>query len=121
MAVSEISDLLGKVFTSVDDSSGDLVFTCEDDSVYKFYHAQDCCENVYIEDICGDLSDLVGIPLTVAEEIDGDEPEDSEDNYSGSVTEWTFYRFVGKGTVTVRWFGTSNGYYSTSVNFTKVK
>ena len=42
----------------------------------------------------------------------GPKPE-SADSYT-----WTFYRFsTVKGTVTVRWFGESNGYYSESVSY----
>jgi hypothetical protein len=56
----------------------------------------------------GDLGDLVGAPLTQAEFV--------EAIYGGHET-WTFYRFATrKGSVTIRFYGTSNGYYSESVN-----
>lgn len=112
----QISDMIGQTFVAVDASREDeLIFTTEDGKRYVFNHVQDCCEIVEIKDICGDLSDLVGSPLLVAEErttLDGPAPE-----YSDSYT-WTFYTFATiKGSVTVSWLGESNGYYSESVDF----
>lgn len=79
----------------------------------EFYHEQDCCEAVEIEDVAGDWADLIGYPLTYAIEAIGRE---HMQNLYDSAT-WTFYRFSGgKGTVVVRWLGTSNGYYSESVS-----
>ena len=78
------------------------------------YHMQDCCESVYIEDIVGDLDDLVGTPLLLVEEVSNYEGESKE--YSESET-WTYYRFrTIKGSVDIRWYGESNGYYSESVD-----
>lgn len=68
-----------------------------------------------IEDIVGDLSDLEGTPLLLAEEVVSYGEKDSVNKT------WTFYKFVTKkGYVDVRWYGTSNGYYSKSVNFKEV-
>jgi hypothetical protein len=79
-----------------------------------FAHQQDCCETVRINDIVGDLQDLVGEPLLVAEEVKGATEPDEEHYESYS---YTFYKFATrKGYVDVRWLGESNGYYSESVD-----
>lgn len=109
-------EMEGKVFTRVYDNGDDLVFENETER-YIFYHSQDCCESVYIESITGDLSDLVGVPLLLSEEVSNDEGplSDYEESYT-----WTFYKFgTIKGYVDVRWYGSSNGYYSESVSLRK--
>lgn len=89
----------------------ELVFVMEGGDKFTFTHIQDCCESVGIEDINGDLSDLVGTTLLVAEE----RTEWGETEW-GTYT-WTFYTFRSlKGSVDVRWCGESNGYYSESVD-----
>jgi hypothetical protein len=109
-----INDMVGKVFTSVTQDGSEMVFENETDR-FRFYHYQDCCESVYIESIVGELSDLEGEPLLIAEEVSG-ETEQINDNCSDSCT-WTFYKFATrKGYVDVRWLGESNGYYSESVD-----
>lgn len=109
-----IEAMLGKVMESVVGvpSSASMVFLGVDGTRYVFEHHQDCCEQVEIEDIIGELDDLVGWPLLMAEQASRNDPGASE---SGT---WTFYKFAtAKGYVTVRWLGTSNGYYSESVDF----
>jgi len=123
MAIERFEDLKGLTLTKVDGTKGgeSMIFTLENGERYSLYHAQDCCESVYIEDVVGDLNDLVGSPLTMAEEVsNSDNPPDGYDD-NDSFT-WTFYKLATvKGYVTVRWFGTSNGYYSESVDFEKVR
>ena len=110
---ANIVDMVGKTFTRVKSSGDTLVFENDTDR-YVFFHMQDCCESVGIEDIVGDLSDLEGEPLLIAEEVDGQSPADFEAYESYT---WTFYKFATrKGYVDVRWLGESNGYYSESVD-----
>jgi len=120
-----ISVLLGKTLLKCErseDKDGDdgIQFETADEK-YVMLHYQDCCEGVYIEDICGDLVDLVGSPILLAEESSNqdDEPPEGQGG-EGSYT-WTFYKLATvKGSVTIRWFGESNGYYSEEVDFVKV-
>ena len=116
MAIEVFTDMLGQVIERIDGSVGDdiMSFHAVGGRVFKFEHYQDCCEHVSIEDITGDLSDLIGSPITTAESVDNiDEPEVEADSYT-----WTFYRFgTAKGSITVRWLGTSNGNYSEGVSY----
>lgn len=118
MSTSEIGSMVGAVVDRVVGDKGDdrMIFYAADGRAFHFYHSQDCCESVDIEDICGDLADLIGSPIVLAEEV-SNEPEPEREYQPDSCT-WTFYRFAtAKGSVTVRWYGESNGYYSESVDF----
>ena len=117
--------LLGKILnrcetTKDGDDQDQIVFETISGQKYVMQHDQDCCESVYIEDICGDLSNLVGDPILLAEEVSNDDPPPEGTSSDDSWT-WTFYKIgTVKGTVTIRWFGTSNGYYSEEVNFKEI-
>ena len=122
--MSGISELLNKTLVSVSVSAGqdEILFICEDGAEYKMHHYQGCCESVTIEDICGNMEDLVGSPILMAEEVEsGENPEGITKEYQDSFT-WTFYKLATvKGDVTIRWYGESNGYYSESVDFEKLR
>lgn len=81
------------------------------DHYVHLYHEQDCCESVYVESVVGDIQDLIGHPLTLAEEASNDDPDALE---SGT---WTFYKLATvKGYVDIWFYGSSNGYYSEGVS-----
>ncbi len=88
------------------------------------HHHQDCCESVSIQDVCGELSDLVGTPILQAEEnSSGEDPADCpKRDYQPESMTWTFYRIATmKGQVVIRWLGTSNGYYSERISIDPIQ
>ena len=106
----------GKTFVKVSGAvgNGEMLFQTADGERFLFSHCQDCCEHVDINDIVGNLEDLVGEPLLIAEEVSG-ATEPDEEHYESYT--YTFYKFATrKGYVDVRWLGESNGYYSESVD-----
>lgn len=116
----EFSELVGKTLTSIDGlhvGSDRVTFTTSDEYRYLMWHEQDCCESVSIEDVNGDVNDLLNAPILRAYESNDPEPARERSEWEDSYT-WTFYRISTiKGTVVIRWYGTSNGYYSESVSF----
>lgn len=121
MDISSVEDLRGLTLKAVDVSNTEVVFTLENGDKYKLYHEQNCCEGVSLEDVCGNVNDLVGSPLLMSvESINPDGMPKVDENYCFGTYTWTFYQFATvKGYVTMRWYGESNGYYSESVNFCK--
>jgi len=113
----DFADLLGKTFIQIANSHKEIIFYCDNGDKYVLYHEQNCCEHVYVEDIIGDISDLVYTPILFAEETSDDtNPEGIVREYQDSFT-WTFYKLATiKGWVDIRWYGESNGYYSESVS-----
>ena len=105
---------IGKTITDIKKVyNNELHFEFDDGNKLEMYHQQDCCEEVYIEDIIGDLEDLKNSPITMFETTS---EYDTVGSW-GDTSTWTFYKIATiKGYVTIRWFGTSNGYYSEEVN-----
>lgn len=120
----EFEVLLGQTITEIHKgksySNDDYLKIKTEHHTYMMLHHQDCCESVYIESIVGDLEDLVGTPILLAQEVTQDcgVSDDEDVNYNRESATWTFYKLATiKGYVTIRWLGESNGYYSESVDF----
>lgn len=120
----KFQELLGKTLTSANGvvGSDEIVFITNEGKSFKLYHYQECCEDVLIESIVGDLSDLIGTPILLAEESSsGETPDGFEHEYEPESQTWTFYKLATiKGYVDIRWFGSSNGYYGESVDFEEI-
>lgn len=109
---ADFGDLEGKVLASVTSDGAVITFVCEDGETFTLAHEQDCCESIDLIDINGDLADLVGEVLG-AEQVTNDSiPHHGDASYTPESYTWTFCRvWTIKGTVVLRWYGTSNGYY----------
>lgn len=120
MSANSFEDMVGLTLSSIENTGHEIVFTVDNGDRYKLYHERDCCEYVYVEDVIGSFEDLIGSPLTMSEEVSNFEepplPYEADESYT-----WTFYKMATiKGYVTIRWFGSSNGYYSEGVDFAQI-
>lgn len=102
-----------------------IIFHFTNGDTYSMYHEQDCCEEVEIEEIIGDLDDLIGNSMLLAEERiqdnSGDKPKATEFRGEPDSYTWTFYELrTYNASVTLRWLGTSNGWYSEKVTVEKL-
>jgi len=111
----EFSTLKGLTFAKIERCDDNVLFTTTDGHQFDLYHEQDCCEQVTLDDVDGDLQDLIGSEILLAEEVSSDLPAKDpewEDSYT-----WTFYKLATRdASITMRWYGTSNGYYSESAD-----
>jgi len=109
----QISKLSGKTINHIiglEKGSERVEIETTDGFRFILYHIQDCCEIVLLEDYDIEAKELEGAYVTEAflSMKDGKGYESST---------WSFYRIItNKGTLCMRWFGTSNGYYSEKVD-----
>ena len=109
--------LEGKKIIRIIESQDEIIFHTDGGS-FKMYHEQDCCETVSIEDIDGDLMDLIGEVILETEETSSHKPAEDDDDNSNT---YTFYKIrTVKSSITIRWYGHSNGYYSERVDFCQI-
>jgi hypothetical protein len=114
--------LVGKIVEKIDVIKDDLL-SQEKDSitiytkcghVFVFFHDQQCCEHVWLDDITPDIQLLVGHEVLRCEKNSvetGNKHTDFETQTA------TFYKIACvNGWVDITWKGTSNGYYSEGVD-----
>lgn len=129
---AKFEELIGKTIISIigmKSDSDNIIFKTSDNETYVMGHYQECCESVLVDDICGDVDDLINSPILIAEErTSEDNPKEIEDYeydsyeyYEDVHHTWTFYHIATiKGYVEIRWYGESNGFYSENVDFYKI-
>ncbi len=104
----------GKTIVGLDGlyvGSGEVVIHFEDGSSFHMWHSQDCCETVSINDIDTSISSLDGAIWYDCE------VSTREGNTDYGDETWTFYTIrTDRGYAWIRWYGESNGYYSTGVS-----
>lgn len=122
MIEQDFGILKGVTLTKIDRSEDELLFHTQQGGAFKLYHEQDCCESVLLESITGELDDILNTPVLLAEEVNNvDEPSGATLDFPADSYTWTFYKLSTiKGSVTLRWYGESNGYYSEEVSFVQI-
>jgi len=114
---NDLDNIIGATILAVEGcapKSTDITFSTTKGDL-RLYFDKDywgrCNVHVSVEDMTGDPSDLIGGVVSVAEE------RSNKKEWSGKETRWTFYTIrTTKGDLDLRWYGHSNGHYSTSVN-----
>jgi hypothetical protein len=110
-----ITDFIGKTLIEIVNNNEEVIFTFSDKTKYKMYHQQDCCETVYLEEVIGDWDNILNSEIIIAKE------DTNRDEAAYESTTWTFYEIrTIKGFVTLRWYGSSNGYYSESISVIQI-
>lgn len=116
----DFSVLKGKVIVEIsgmEKDSEEILIKCSDGTVYKMYHEQDYSENVWLEDVSGEVSNLLNTPI-----LGADLTTDTQEVADWSSRTYSYYHLKTlKGYVDLRWLGESNGYYSEEVDFVEIQ
>jgi len=109
-------ELKGQIIISIEDDS---IITTSTGDKYEIYHSQDCCESVSHYKTIGNLSDIIGYPITLAEE-DNCDPDWYDGKYSDSHTWSAFFLETQHGRLELWFLGESNGWYGETMEFQKL-
>jgi len=116
----ELKGQIVKKITGLEKNSPE-VHIVTNQTTYKLYHHQDCCESVLVENVIGDEKDILNEEIIFAEEDAGaNDPDWYDEHYNDSHT-WTKYVLKTKNASLKFWFlGESNGYYNENVSIEKI-
>lgn len=155
---ADFSELKGKTIKKIDDltpGSDTVVFECTDGTRYQMHYYPDCCAHASVEEVVGDVSDLIDSEILMAEVVSSTLPDETKiaerkaeyekkqeahkarygnlddfytwgpspsNDWSDESETWVFYKLATlRGHVTIRWYGSSNGYYSETADFERLK
>ena len=108
----QIESILGKTIVEINKQYNKIEFICSDGGSFLMYHDQQCCEEVALDDVCGDLDDLLNVPIL---NINCKSDDNSKPSY-------VFYTLATqKGYVDFRWSANINTYYSTYVDIFELR
>lgn len=122
MTVNTYTEFSGKTIQEIrgcKKHSDEVTIKFTDGTCLKFYHRQECCETVLFEDFDATPEDLVNAKIISIEEriSNSNENEIKPLNTLDKSYTWSFYVIkTSKFTMTMRWYGESNGWYSETVN-----
>lgn len=113
-----IENFKGLIFKEIDVDRESIAFICDDNRVFIMLQTKGNTiqDYTYIESIVGDINDLVGTPILLAEECSA--PVDIR---MKSTPDWTFYKLATiKGYVDIRWVDASPFLYSAAVGIVEL-
>jgi hypothetical protein len=118
----DIREVIGKTMAKVAQNGRESIdFEAVTGERWRMWYEPDCCASCEIEDVAGDLADLVGSPIVMAEAATNQDNPKNQGGYVDDSWTWTFHKFAtAKGYVTIRWYGSSNGYYSETASFSRI-
>lgn len=117
--INSLNDLFGRKIESVEgcykgSNFMKIKFT---DGISVVFQPSNLCANVEIDDVNGDPQGMVG-HLIKKVEVVSNKQFSAKDEYTKNYL-WTFYKFATlDGYIDIRWYGTSNGWYSEEVLWT---
>ena len=122
MNYANFFELKGKIIKEINDLEigSREVSIRTNDGTYELYHEQDCCEDVRVVKVIGNVNELVGEVLFAEEDDGASDPDWYNESFDDSHT-WTKYVLKTTNASLEFWFlGESNGYYSESISIKKI-
>ena len=115
-----ISSLVGKTIFSITVSKNSISFKTGDGE-YIMLGISEYGVVIELQEVDGDLEDLLDSPVLEASEKSGDDQKSPPDDYTYDSWTWALYKIgTRKGRVNLWWLGIGIGYYPEMVSFLRV-